>query len=188
MSDNDIINLYFARDEMAITETSQKYGAYCGTIAYQILLNNEDREECLNDTWLHTWNAIPPKRPSLLRTFLGKITRNLALNRYEKATAAKRGGGETPAVLEELSEIIAGPTHQNPDQIPDMLTLTDTINRFLETLKPEQRKIFVRRYWYLSDIREIATDYALSESKVKMTLQRARQGLLQKLTEEGITL
>lgn len=188
MNDDEIIRLYFDRNEQAIRETSQKYGTYCHTIAYHILFHKEDCEECLNDTWLHTWNAIPPNRPGLLRTFVGKITRNLALNRYEKDHAKKRGGSAVHAALDELSEIIADSDANAPEHLPDSITLNDTIHQFLTSLKPEQRTIFLRRYWYLSEIREIAEDYHLTESKVKMTLRRLRQRLQQKLQEEGIAI
>ena len=188
MTDQEIIDLYFARSESAITETAGKYGSYCRYIAMNILCNREDSEECVNDTWLKTWNAIPPKRPSVLRTFLGKITRNHALNIYEKQTAEKRGNGETTAVLDELSECLADSKALKPDDLPEKITLTDCINRFLENQKPESRKIFVRRYWYMSPINEIAEEYGFSESKVKMTLSRMRAALLNELESEGISL
>jgi RNA polymerase sigma-70 factor (ECF subfamily) len=188
MTDQEILDLYFSRSESAITETAAKYGSYCTYIAMNILYNREDSEECVNDTWLNTWNAIPPRRPSVLRTFLGKITRNLALNIYEKQTAAKRGNGETAAVLEELSECLADTKASRPEDIPEKITLTDCINRFLENQKPDQRKIFVRRYWYMSPVNEIAEEYGFSESKVKMTLSRMRAALLTELESEGISL
>ena len=171
MNDQDILDLYFARSESAISATNEKYGKYCHTVAMNILYSHEDSEECVNDTWLRAWGAIPPKRPAMLRTFLGKITRNLALNRWEHAHADKRGRGETAAALDELTE----------------LTLTECINRFLEHQKPANRKLFVRRYWYLSDIKEIAGDYGFTESKVKMTLSRMRAQLMAELEKEGIS-
>ena len=188
MTDQEIIELYFARSESAIDETARKYGSYCSYIAMNILYNKEDSEECVNDTWLHTWNAIPPTRPSILRTFLGKITRNLALNIYEKQTVAKRGNGETSAVLDELSECIADTKCDRPEDIPDKITLTDCINRFLETQSADSRKIFVRRYWYMAPISEIAAEYGFSESKVKMTLSRMRASLLKDLEREDIAV
>ena len=188
MTDQEILDLYFSRSESAITETAAKYGSYCTYIAMNILYNREDSEECVNDTWLNTWNAIPPRRPSVLRTFLGKITRNLALNIYEKQTAAKRGNGETTAVLEELSECLADTKSSRPEDIPEKITLTDCINRFLENQKPDQRKIFVRRYWYMSPVNEIAEEYGFTESKVKMALSRMRAALLTELESEGISV
>lgn len=188
MNDQDIIDLYFARSESAIHATNEKYGHYCHHIAMNILYNREDSEECVNDTWLRAWGAMPPKRPSMLRTFLGKITRNLALNRWEQAHAEKRGGGETAAVLDELVECVADPKAGQPENLPDELTLAACINHFLEAQKPENRKLFVRRYWYLSDIKEIAEDYGYTESKVKMSLSRMRAQLMAALEKEGITL
>jgi len=188
MTDQEIIELYFARSENAITETAIKYSNYCSYIAMNILYNREDSEECVNDTWLNTWRTIPPKRPSVLRTFVGKITRNLALNLYEKQSAQKRGGGETMAVIDELHDCIADKNTDHPDDLPDKLALTDCINRFLESQKPDARKMFVRRYWYLSPIGEIAEDFGFTESKVKMTLSRMRQSLMSELENEGITL
>ena len=164
MNDQDILDLYFARSESAISATNEKYGKYCHTVAMNILYSHEDSEECVNDTWLRAWGAIPPKRPAMLRTFLGKITRNLALNRWEHTHAAGQ-----------------------PDQLPEQLTLTECINRFLEHQKPENRKLFVRRYWYLSEIKEIAGDYGFTESKVKMTLSRMRAQLMAELEKEGIS-
>ncbi|WP_031553673.1 RNA polymerase sigma factor [Oribacterium sp. FC2011] len=188
MTDQEIIELYFARSESAITETAAKYGNYCIYIAMNILYNREDSEECVNDTWMNTWNAIPPQRPCVLRTFLGKITRNLALNIYRKQTAAKRGNGETAAVIEELSECLADTKSARPDDLPEQITLTDCINRFLENQKPDQRKIFVRRYWYMSPVSEIAEEYGFTESKVKMALSRMRAALLTTLESEGISV
>ncbi|WP_036610222.1 RNA polymerase sigma factor [Oribacterium sp. P6A1] len=188
MTDQEIIELYFARSESAIDESARKYGSYCSYIAMNILYNKEDSEECVNDTWLNTWNAIPPARPSILRTFLGKITRNLALNLYEKQNAQKRGNGETSAVLDELSECIADTKTDRPDDIPDKITLTECINRFLENQSADSRKIFVRRYWYMSPVSEIAAEYGFSESKVKMTLSRMRAALLQELEKEEIVV
>ncbi len=188
MTDQEIVDLYFARSESAIDESAKKYGSYCNYIAMNILYNKEDSEECVNDTWLHTWNAIPPARPSILRTFLGKITRNLALNIYEKQTAQKRGNGETSAVLDELSECIADTKGDRPDDIPERLALTECINLFLEQQNAESRKIFVRRYWYMASINEIAAEYGFTESKVKMTLSRMRAALLKELEKEAIAV
>ena len=187
MNDQDILDLYFARSESAISATNEKYGKYCHTVAMNILYSHEDSEECVNDTWLRAWGAIPPKRPAMLRTFLGKITRNLALNRWEHAHADKRGRGETAAALDELTECVADTRAGQPDQLPEQLTLTECINRFLENQKPENRKLFVRRYWYLSEKKEIAADYGFTESKVKMTLSRMRAQLMAELEKEGIS-
>ena len=183
MEDAQIVSLYWMRSEDAISETARKYGAYCRAIACNILQNAEDGEECVNDTYWRAWNAMPDQRPARLAAFLGKITRNLALNRWEKARAEKRGGGRIPLVLDELRQCAA----QDPAaQLVDELAFVERMNRFLGALPPEKRKIFMRRYWYCSSIREIAADFSLSESKVKMVLLRTRRALKAFLEKEGI--
>lgn len=184
MDDNQIIELYWARSEAAISETAKKYGNYCHHIAYNILSNQEDSEECVNDTWLKTWEAIPPTRPERLSAFLGKITRNLALHRYEKYNAIKRGAGQVALALHELEECI--PARDNVERVIDDLVLTEILNDFLAGLPAETRQIFVRRYWHLHSVKEIAAEYHISESKVKVTLFRTRRKLRQLLEKEGI--
>ncbi len=184
MEDKTIIDLYWARSENAISETEKKYGKYCYQIAYNILSCQEDSEECVNDTYMRAWNSMPQHRPSMLKAFLGKITRNLALNRYKNLTAEKRNSGQIPAVLEELQDCISGT--DNTEQIIDDLVLAEIFNRFLGTLTPEQRKIFMRRYWYLCPIKEIAAGLGMGESKVKMSLLRSRNELKKLLEKEGI--
>lgn len=186
MEDKQIVDLYWARSEKAISETADKYGRYCYTIAYNILHSNEDSEECVNDTYLHAWNAMPDQRPNRLSAFLGRITRNLSLKRWEKYTAKKRGAGQVPLALDELRECI--PATNYTDSVADDIVLTDVLNRFLASLTAEKRNIFMRRYWYLSPVAEIASDLAISESKVKMSLLRSRNELKQLLEKEGITL
>ena len=186
MDDSKIIELYMERSEQAISETSKKYGRYCHYIAYSILHNDEDSEECVNDTYLRAWNSIPPKRPSKLQTFLGKITRNLSLNKWDQYNTEKRGAGQTMLALEELHDCI--PATGDAEQIIDDLALAEVFNCFLASLPKERRKIFMRRYWYLSPIKEISTDYSISESKVKMSLLRSRNELRQLLEKEGINL
>ncbi len=186
MDDRQIIALYNERSEAALSETAKKYGRYCRTVAYNILLNEEDSEECVNDTWLRAWDSIPPQCPERLSAFLGKITRNLALNRYKHNTREKRGGGQTVLVLEELAECIPG-ADRTEEAVEEAL-LVDVLNRFLEELPTEKRKIFLRRYWYLSSVKEIVVDFGLSESNVKMTLLRLRRKLKQTLEKEGIIL
>lgn len=185
MEDSKIIALYWDRSENAISETANKYGRYCHYIAHAILQNEEDAAECVNDAYLRAWNAIPPRSPNDLRTFLGKITRNLALNRWECRTAEKRGAGQLPQALEELHECI--PSNDSAEQIIDKIVLQDLLNRFLGSLKPDTRKIFVRRYWYFSSVKEIAAEYGMTESKVTVTLCRTRQRLARMLEKEGIT-
>ena len=186
MNDKQILDLYWARSEDAISETSKRYGRYCHYIARNILHNDEDSEECVNDTYLKAWETMPPHRPEKLSAFLGKIVRNLALNRYKGYTAEKRGGGQVPVVLDELQDCI--PVTGSVAETIEDLMLVDIFNRFLSGLPAEKRKIFVRRYWYLSPIKEIAKDYSISESKVKVTLLRVRNDLRQVLEKEGISL
>lgn len=186
MDDVRIIELYFGRDESAISATEEKYGRYCTSIAKNILGNAEDAAECVNSTYLHTWNSIPPKRPQNLATFLGKITRNISLNRYKKNTADKRGAGELPAVLDELSELISGRSDTETEIIAK--ELMGAINAFLGALSPKQRGIFVRRYWHTESIAQIADRFGMKESAVTMTLTRVRKGLKEYLIKGGFML
>ena len=184
MEDRGIIDLFWKRSEQAISEMDKKYGRYCGTIAMNILGNHEDTEECVSDTWMRAWNAIPPARPLILKAFLGRITRNLALNMLEKMRAGKRGGGEGTAVLEEIEECV--PDHGAEVWSADRYVLTETLNRYLKGLPEEKRTIFIRRYWYMDPVKEIAESMGIGESKVKMTLLRMRKELAAVLDGEGI--
>lgn len=185
MEDKEIVDLYWNRIEDAIPKTDEKYGRYLRKISMNILCNNEDSEECINDTYLGTWNAIPPHRPERLSTYLGKICRNIAINIYEKLNAAKRGGSEPPLCLDELEEVVSG---------RDMLEgfeaalLTKAINKFLKSVKPQDRIIFVKRYFYMCPVKEIAKECSVSESKAKMTLLRTREKLKVFLEKEGFEL
>ncbi len=183
MDDAKIVQLYFERNEQAIQETADKYGNYCISIAKNILGNNEDAEECVNDTYLNTWNSIPPHKPKMLSTFLGKIVRNLAFNRYKHNHADKRGGGELPLVLDELAECVS-----DNDGITDayvMKELVSTINEFLSTLAEDKRSIFIRRYWYTESIIDIAKSHGMESAAVSMTLSRIRSKLHNYLIERG---
>ncbi len=186
MKDTDILLLFDNRNEKAIEELTRQYGARLRHTAKAILGNDQDAEECVNDAYLRLWNAIPPARPERLQTYLGKITRNLALNRWESASARKRGAGQTSLVLEELASCIPGGA---PSDRPaeDLLT-RDVLDRSLQSLAPQTRKIFVRRSWYMSSVKEIAREYGLSESKVAVTLFRARNKLKTVLEKEGIQI
>ena len=186
MEDKNIIELYFERSEAAIAETATKYGKLCHTIAYNILYNEEDTEECVNDTYLKAWEVIPPQIPEKLAAFLGKITRNLAISKYRHNSSKKRGGGQVALALEELAECV--PDKNTTEQaISDKLFL-EQLNEFLEELPVEKRKIFMQRYWYLRPISEIAEEFSMSESKVKMMLHRTRNLLKVVLEKEGIVL
>lgn len=182
MEDHDIISLYFARNERAILATSEKYGGYCGSIAMNILSSHEDTEECLNDTWLRTWNSIPPHRPNILRVFVGKITRNLALDKYKARNAEKRAGGEFAMSLEELGECIGVSEEKESAEIGA------SISRFLHAQPKETRSVFVCRYFYCDSIADIARRFGMSEGKVKTLLFRTRSKLKIHLEEEGITV
>ncbi len=186
MDDSEIIELYYNRTEAAISKTAEKYGKYCSFIAYNILHNRQDSDECVNDTYLRAWNSIPPENPADLGAFLGKIARNLALDKYRYYNREKRGGSETTLAIDEIQECLAAA--DNTEQAVDESLLADMLNKFLSTLSSKKRKIFVRRYWYLSSIEEIAKDYSLSESNVKVILLRTRNKLKQFLEKEGVIL
>ena len=183
MEDSRIIDLYWARSEEAVAQTARKYGGYCRRIARNILFNPEDTDECVNDTYLRAWDTIPPQRPKVLQTFLARITRNLSLDRWRRNHARKRDSGGFLA-LEELEECVPG----SDGNMSEDIAIRDALNGFLGSLKPEHRKIFLRRYWYLSPVKEIAEDYSISESKVKMILLRTREKLIVHLEREGIGL
>ena len=170
MEDSQIIALYWDRSEKAIAETARKYGKYCLTIARNILNNDEDAEECVSDAYLRLWNAIPPMRPNRLQTYLGRIVRNLSLNKQEEASAEKRGAGQIPLILDELAECI--PADPREDTVTDSILIKDVLDRFLDTLTPEARKVFVRRYWYMSSLKEIAQEYGISEGSAAVSLMR----------------
>lgn len=186
MEDSRIIDLYWARSEEALSETARKYGRYCHSIARNILNNDEDAEECVSDAYLRAWNAIPPARPARLQTWLGRIVRNLSLNKREKALAEKRGAGQLPLILDELAECI--PDGPDGEALTESILIRDVLDRFLEALPPEARKIFVRRYWYLSSLREISEEYGISEGSAAVSLLRTRMKLKSVLEKEGIHL
>lgn len=185
MQDSDIIELYWQRSERAIAETANKYGTYAHSIAHAILQNDADAEECVNDAYLRLWNAIPPARPNGFRTFLGKIVRNLSLNRYQKQTANKRGAGQVALVLEELSECIPSPDRDGA-ALADDIVIRQALNRFLGRLSRDARIVFLRRYFYMESVEKIADACGWTQSKVTVTLSRLRQRLRQELKKEGI--
>ena len=182
MEDSQIIDLYWARLEQAIQETDTKYGGYCRAIAHNILKSMEDSEECVSDTWLRAWNAMPPQRPSVLSAFLGRITRNLSLDRCKAA----RGGSSFPAALDELSECV--PAGGSVEQTMDERELGQAIDRFLRTIPEKQCSLFLRRYWYAESISQIAERYSLKENTVKSILFRTREQLRKFLQKEGVAV
>lgn len=185
MDDQSIVELYWKRSETAISETAVKYGGYCYHIAYNILTNREDAEESVSDTYLAAWNTIPPRRPGLLSTYLGKLTRHLSIDRWRQLSAAKRGGGEVALALDELSECIAG--GGSPEESLNRKVLCRVLNAFLEQLPETERRLFLRRYWYLDSTGEMAQRFGFSESKVKSMLHRIRGRLKRELEKEGLT-
>ena len=185
MDDKQIVALYLARSETAIAETAEKYGRYCHSIAYRILENDWDAEEVVNDTYLRLWNSIPPHQPDPLRPYVGAITRHLALDAYDAQHTAKRGGQVTLA-LDELAECI--PDTDSGRDLGESVALRDALDNFLRRLPPRTRDLFVRRYFYLSPVAELAQVFDMKESGVTMLLLRARKKLKQHLEKEGFDL
>ncbi len=186
MDDNGIIQLYWDRNNQAISATSEKYGHYCKAIAKNILNNEEDAEECVNDTYLNAWNSMPTHWPKQLATFLGKITRNLSFNKYKRDHAEKRGGGEISLVLDELTDCVSDV--DNVEQIIDRQELAKAISSFVRSIPIERRNMFVRRYWYADPVSDIAQDYGMLQGTVSKTLERTRKQLKEYLTERGFEL
>lgn len=182
MEDHAILALYFARDERALDETAKKYGDGCYAVSYQILRSHQDAEECVSDTYIRAWNAIPPKKPTFLGAYLMKIVRNLSLSAYQAARAKKRGGGQVEALSRELADCVTG----NPERYVEAAELSRLLDRFLRGLNPKERCIFLRRYWYADAISDIAARYHLSPGTVKSNLHRTRAKLKTCLEEEGI--
>ncbi len=184
MEDKQIVELYWQRSEEAIPATAVKYGAYCRTIAYNILANDEDAEECVNDTWLGAWNTMPDNRPSLLGVYLGKLTRWLSLTRLRERGRLKRGGGETSLALDELAEVISDGTDIEHEL--ELQELNAAVRGFLKQLEPTERELFLSRYWFLLPVKEIAARFGFSANKVSSQLHRTRRKLQSYLKEEGL--
>ena len=187
MNDKEIIDLFWKRSETAIAAVGDKYSKYCCAIAFNILGNAEDADEVLNDTYARVWNAIPPERPGNFRAFIARIARNLSLDRLEKETAAKRGGGQLDAILSELEECVAD-SKASFDERAESEAITAALNTFLSEQATEHRRIFVRRYWRAASLEEIAADFGMSVGKVKSILFRMRNKLRKHLESEGIHL
>lgn len=183
MDDGMIVRLYWDRNEKAISESSKKYGAYCMSIAHNILQDKSDAEECVNDTWYHAWNAMPPHRPSILSTFLGKITRNLSFDLYRRHHRDKRGGNNIDAALDELAECVSG--IDDTERRWEEKALKEEINRFILTLSEEKRNMFILRYWYVDSISDIAKKLSISENNVSVSLSRIRSRLKAQLIDRG---
>ena len=184
MEDSEILSLYWQRSDRAIAESDRKYGHYCNTIAFNICGSREDAEECVSDTWLTAWNQIPPKRPGILSAFFGTITRNRAINYVRSARREKRGGGQTVLALSELEQCVASPG--TVEQALEGKELETGIRSFVSGLRPEEKNIFLARYYYLAPVDQIARRLGCSRSKVKTTLYRLRMRLQTYLKEEGL--
>lgn len=186
VKDEEILDLYWARDERAISETQNAYGNYCYSIAWHILYDKEDADECVNDTWLKAWNAIPPGRPNRFALFLGTITRNLSLDRWKGRHAVKRGSGEMLLALDELGECI--PAGNSTEEAVEAAELQRLLNKFLHTLPEKECNIFLRRYWYMEEYNEIAARYGMKLNTVKTSLFRSRGKLREYLEREGVVI
>ena len=182
MEDEQIIDLYFARSETAITETERTYGAYLNQIAYNILRDPEDTVEIVNDTYLGAWNAIPPIRPACLRHFLSRITRNLSFTRLDYRLAGKRN-----AILEELDECIPD-ERGNPERCLEIRELGESLNRFLGTLERRTCAVFLARHYYACSVMEIASQYGMTPRQVQYLLSKTRAQLRQYFEREGICI
>nr|MBQ4454109.1 RNA polymerase sigma factor [Clostridia bacterium] len=183
MEDNRIVDLYWQRNERAISETAAKYGKYLHSISFQILQNAEDAEECVNDTYNDAWQSMPPHRPSILSTFLGKITRRISIDLWRKYSAEKRGGGEVALALDELEECVSGT--EDVEAEVERIELKTKLNNFLFALPQIDRQVFMCRYWYMDSISDISKQFAYSESKIKSMLYRTRNKLRAMLEKEG---
>ena len=184
MEDSMIVDLYWARSEQAIAESDRKYGRYCYSIANHILSSPSDAEESVNDTYFAAWKLIPPRRPQRFGPFLGKLTRNLSIDRWRKNTAEKRGGGEMQLLLDELAECVTGAESPETDLLKK--ELTTSLNRFLRKLAVQDRTVFLLRYYYADTLPEIAQKAGLSSNQVKYILQRTRKNLAKTLKQEGL--
>jgi len=185
MDDKEIIDRLIARSESAITALGDKYSKYCRVIAINILGDAEDTEEVLNDTYYRVWNSIPPEQPNNLRAYIGRITRNLSLDRLDKIRAEKRGGGQIDVILSELEECIVD-NKNTPEKLAESEEISAALNEFLIGQSIENRCVFVRRYWRAASIEEIATNFDMSVGKVKTILFRMRKKLRKHLEKEGI--
>lgn len=183
MDDSKIIELLFARDEGGIEELNRKYGRHAAVVAMSILRSSRDSEECVNDTWLKTWNSIPPNKPENLRAYISKIVRNLCLDRLRNMDAKKR-----PDAYLELREELTQVFDDNVEDRLEQRLMADAINEFLGMLSTDHRLLFVGRYWHMQSIKELCSLCGLSESNAKVTLHRLREQLKEFLKEEGFEI
>ena len=183
MVDEQIVALYWDRNENAIKETAQKYGVYLLKIANNVLFNREDSKECVNDTYLKAWNSMPVHRPDILSTYLGKIVRQISIDAYRKQNAAKRRHSEYAYSLSELEDFFSD--GNTPEQELDAKLLDDAINTFLRTLPKEARDLFIGRYYFFDSLKAVSSYCGMSEAKAKSMLYRTRQSLKAYLVKEG---
>ena len=186
MEDCEIIELFFDRNEAALREVSQKYGLYCKTIARNILNNSEDADECVNETYIRAWESIPPKKPTVLRAFLGRITKNLALNRMRSIKTEKRGGGETDLSFDELDDFVSG--KYSVEIEAERKEFIAALNRFLDKLPARQRQLFVGRYWGCFNLTQLAEQHGMSQSGVSENIAKTRKQLKKYLLKRGFEL
>ena len=186
MLDEEIVNLYWKRDERAVQETKTAYGKYLFKIAYNVLADFEDSRECVNDTYLAAWNSIPPQRPNVLSTYLGKITRRISIDIFRKKHREKRQASEYALSLDELQECVPG--GNLPEEELEVKMLAKSINEFLRTQPDEARNLFVGRYYFLDSLRDVARYCGMSESKAKTILYRTRCNLKTYLEKEGFVV
>lgn len=183
MEDSQIVSLYWDRNETAIAQTEKKYGVYLSKIAYNILADREDTQESVNDTYLAAWNSMPPHRPSVLSTYLGKLTRRISIDLFRKKNSQKRSTGEYALSLEELEECISG--GNSTEEAVALSQLSHSIEQYLRSISQDARNVFLCRYYYLDSVKQIAATCGMTESKVKVLLYRTRQGLHSYLEKEG---
>ena len=184
MDDSQIVALYWQRSEHAIEATAKKYGRYCHAIAYNILANQPDAEECVNDTYLGAWNSIPPHKPAILSAYLAKLTRRISLNRWRDTSRQKRGGGEVPLALDELADILPGT--EDTAAAVEKKELATAIGKFVSTLPQPERDVFISRYFLLVPPEQICGKFGFSPSKTKSMLFRTRNKLRTHLEKEGL--
>ena len=184
MNDEEIVDMYLARNENAIAETKNKYEKYLHCIAYNILANNEDSDECVNDTYMRAWSSIPPNKPVKLGSYLGTIARNIAVTVFRKQNTASRAGSQYALSLDELAECVSG--NDSTETQADSNFIAESIGRYLRKLPVNTRTMFVCRYYFNDSINDIAGYFGATETKVKSALFRARKGLKEHLIKEGI--
>ena len=186
MDDRRIVELFLERSEEAILETDIKYGRYCHRIAFNVLGNDEDSEECVNDAYMRAWGSIPPNEPDSMASYIGRITRNLALDKLRQKQSDKRGNGDVPVVLDELAECVSG--HDELERRQDSAEIAAAIDSFLDELNSVERGVFMRRYWMMEPIADVANRYDISVSKTTTMLFRLRNRLKKHFMKEGIPL